>query len=54
MLLMIMCICSVGEKRILRIPPHMGYGDRGAGADIPGATLLLLQLRVLLAQMLHR
>lgn len=28
--------CSEGEKRILRIPPHMGYGDRGAGADIPG------------------
>lgn len=33
---------SVGEKRILRIPPAMGYGDRGAGADIPGGLLLLL------------
>lgn len=28
-----------GQKAILRIPPHMGYGDHGAGASIPGACL---------------
>jgi FKBP-type peptidyl-prolyl cis-trans isomerase len=42
LLLPLLLACSVGEKRILRIPPHMGYGDRGAGADIPGELLLLL------------
>jgi len=32
---------QVGGKRTLIIPPHMGYGDQGAGAVIPpGATLL--------------
>ncbi len=31
----------IGEKRVLTIPPSMGYGDRGAGNAIPpGATLV--------------
>jgi len=30
-----------GGRRILLVPPDLGYGDAGAGADIPpGATLL--------------
>lgn len=32
---------KVGERRQLTIPANLGYGDRGAGADIPpGATLV--------------
>ncbi len=32
----------IGEKRVLTIPPDMGYGERGAagGAIPPGATLI--------------
>lgn len=34
-------LMSVGEEGILTIPPDLGYGDQGAGADIPpGATLI--------------
>lgn len=32
-----------GEKRKLTIPPDMGYGDRGAGASIPGGSTLVFE-----------
>ena len=34
---------KVGGRRRLVIPPHLGYGDRGAGAAIaPGETLIFI------------
>ncbi|MQW75572.1 FKBP-type peptidyl-prolyl cis-trans isomerase [Nocardioides sp. dk4132] len=34
---------KVGGRRQLVIPPHLGYGDRGAGRDIkPGETLIFV------------
>ena len=30
-----------GDERKLTIPPHLGYGDRGAGGKIPGTFLNL-------------
>jgi peptidylprolyl isomerase len=34
---------KVGGRRRLTIPPHLGYGDRGAGAAIkPGETLIFI------------
>ena len=34
---------KVGGRRRLTIPPHMGYGDRGAGGVIkPGETLIFV------------
>ena len=34
---------KVGGRRQLVIPPHLGYGERGAGSDIkPGETLIFV------------
>jgi peptidylprolyl isomerase len=34
---------KVGGRRTLRIPPHLGYGDRGAGNVIaPGESLIFV------------
>ncbi|CAI7797611.1 unnamed protein product, partial [Closterium sp. NIES-54] len=35
-----MCI---GEKRKLKIPPHMGYGENGSPPKIPGGATLIFE-----------
>merc|ERR1719204_227035 len=37
----------VGSQRRLIIPPDMGYGDRGAGADIPGGATLIFDVELM-------
>mmetsp|Transcript_6460 Transcript_6460/g.11156 ORF Transcript_6460/g.11156 Transcript_6460/m.11156 type:complete len:150 (+) Transcript_6460:66-515(+) len=36
-----------GEKRKLTIPPHLGYGDAGAGNIIPPKAILLFNMSLL-------
>lgn len=40
-------LMHIGDKWKLYIPSELGYGDRGAGADIPGGATLVFEMELL-------
>ena len=36
-----------GDEWTLTVPPELGYGDEGAGADIPGGSVLIFRMELL-------
>ena len=40
-------LMHIGDKWKVYIPSELGYGDRGAGADIPGGATLVFEMELL-------
>ena len=43
----ILQMMHIGDKWRVFIPSELGYGDRGAGADIPGGSALIFEMELL-------